>query len=425
MALNLVESLVQQCYHYVAMHLEEFPIDHLSLLPLSKRRDLLWRLPVADVCLRLENTGFTEGVDMEAFWKYSWKYEQVEVAGSSHDNDIKGYFQTWNKAEYARAILYGLATTMAIGRLRDGEFSFHSPHYGRDITGYHENRGMSIFPFLYAVRKPHSVQIYVHYRSCYLIFPPRYLHKSDKDDNDLTENEVMNCFSSNGEFPRIFPEISGVSVAIDPDLVYLFRNALYLAIEGHPLDKFTIEFLQAVLMEAVNLEVLILDNWRGHDNHEWEEKVFDEFCALLSCSQTFLSNFRLFKICSSNSKGFIVSQKNFNQLITAYFAAPTEHEQKLQISHTVIKYSDMPFDCSPTIDQRYLVFKTIELTDCHFVSEYKATPQSVSRWLGQGISELPHSNSNQLATGCYFKVEETVDRPIRKRKHSELDSEEQ
>jgi hypothetical protein len=362
---------------------------------------------------------------MEAFWKYSWKHEQVEVAGSSHDSDVKGYFQTWNKAEYPRAVLYGLAATMAIGRLRDGEFSFHSPHYGRDITGYHENRGMPIFPFLYAVRKPHNVQIYVHYRSCYLIFPPRYLHKSNKDDNDLTENEVVNCFSSNGEFPRIFPEISGVSVAIDPDIVYLFRNALYLAIEGHPLDKFTIEFLQAVLMEAVNLEVLILDNWPDHDNHEREEKVFDELCALLSCSQTFLSNFRLFKIFSSNSKGFVVSQKNFNQLITAYFAAPTEHEQKLQITHTVIKYSDMPFDCSPTIDQRYLVFKTIELVDCHFVSEYKATPQTVSRWLGQGISELPHSNSNQLTAGCCFKVEETIDRPVRKRKHSELDSEEQ
>lgn len=429
MALNLVESLVQQCYHYIAMHLEEFPINHLSLLPLSKRRDLLWRLPVADVCLRLENTAFTEGLDMEAFWKYSWRDERVDVAGSSSDSDVKGYFQTWNEAKYARAVLYGLAATMAIGKLRDGDFAFHSPLYGRSTTGYRENVGMPIFTFLYAVRKPYHIQHVHQYTHCYLIFPPRYLHKSNKDNDDLTENEVVNCFSSSGEFPRIFPEIGisarpGLLVAIDPGLVYLFRNARYLAFEGYPLDKLAIEFLQAVLNEAVNLEVLILDQW-GYE-YEWEEEMFDGFCPLLSYSHTFLSNFRLFKIFSSDSKGFAVSQKNFNQLITAYFAAPTEHEQKLQITHTMIKCSNVPFDCRPKIDQRYLAFKTVELVDCQFVCEYKATPQTVSRWLGQDINELPQSNSSHLAASCYFKVKEKiVDHPIKKRKHSELDSEEQ
>ena len=55
----VVESLAQQCHTYIMMHLEELPVrGHLSLLPLSTRKELLYHLPIADVC-RLENTEFT------------------------------------------------------------------------------------------------------------------------------------------------------------------------------------------------------------------------------------------------------------------------------------------------------------------------------------------------------------------------------
>jgi hypothetical protein len=37
-----VESLVHQCYHYIAMNLEKFPVNYLSLLPLKVREELLW-----------------------------------------------------------------------------------------------------------------------------------------------------------------------------------------------------------------------------------------------------------------------------------------------------------------------------------------------------------------------------------------------
>ena len=65
----VVESLALLCENYIAKHLEEFPISYLSLLPLSIRKDLLWRLPIADVCLRLENSDFVKGLDMAAYWK--------------------------------------------------------------------------------------------------------------------------------------------------------------------------------------------------------------------------------------------------------------------------------------------------------------------------------------------------------------------
>ena len=50
------------------MHMEGLPVSLLSLLPLSTRKELLPRMPIADVCL-LEDTMFVDGIDMEAYWK--------------------------------------------------------------------------------------------------------------------------------------------------------------------------------------------------------------------------------------------------------------------------------------------------------------------------------------------------------------------
>ena len=168
-------------------------------------------------------------------------------------------------------------------------------------------------------------------------------------------------------------------------------------------DKKGIKFLKATLQVATNLEVLLLDHWAEID--EWEVEFFDEFCGYLSSCQAFLSNFRFVKIFSCaalGSKGLVVSRNNLNQLITAYFAAPTDHVQKLHIARTKIKCSDVSFECSPMIEQRYRSFKTIQISDCQFVSKYKATPKALSHWLGESISELPQSDPEPDT--CFFKV---------------------
>ena len=415
----LVESLARQCQDYILMHVEEFSVCHLSLLPLSMRKDLLYQLPVADICLRLENTDFTVGLDMVAFWKSTWEDEFFNVANPS-DSDISGYVQEWDNTEYARAVLYGLVATRAIGHLRGDEYWFHSPQFTKDPNGIPES-GMTVFQLLYAIRKPHY-HIIVR-GGCELIFPPRYSNKSKKQDKDLTMYEVVRCFShDDNEFPRIFPEIE-MMADINLDHVYFFRNAVYIDLRGNPFDEPEFfEFLQALFKEATNLEVLILDHW-GEDD-EWEPEFFDEFCTYLSSCQSFLSTFRLFKLFSSMcSLGFVVSRKNFNQLTAAYFAAPTNHMQKLEFTYTKIKCYDVSFECMPKIDQRYLPFKTIKLDHtCQFVSEYKPSPQVISRWLGQNITELD-SDSVKHVESCFFKVENKAGEPSRKPQYSELDAE--
>ena len=364
-----VESLAQQCQTYILMHLDELPVSHLSLLPQSMRKDLLWQLPVIDICLRLENTDFTVGLDMATFWKSSWEEEYFDMANSS-DSEISRYVQKWGNVEYARAMLYGLVATCAIGHLRSGDYWFNSLHFTKDSDYPFPKLGMSAFSLLYAVRKPCTDS-----GRCELIFPPRYSHKKSKDNSDLTVYEVVKCFSHDkGKFPRIFPEIE-ITSNISLDNVFFFQTAVDVEINGYPFEELGFEFLKAVVKEATDLEVLVLDHW-GEDD-EAETKFFDKFCTYLSSCRAFLSNFRLFKLLSSMcSLGFVVSQKSFNQLISAYFAAPTDHMQKLEFTRTKIKCCDVSLECMPKIDQRYLPFKTIKFDHtCQFVSEYKPSPR--------------------------------------------------
>ena len=117
---------------------------------------------------------------------------------------------------------------------------------------------------------------------------------------------------------------------------------------------------------------------------------------------------------------FVVSQNNFNQLISAYFAAPTDHVHKLHITLTKIKYSDVLFECSPTIEQRYRFFKTVQMGNCQFVSKYKATPKTLSHWLSESINELPQMDPKPVEDDMYFfKVgDKSGGGPSRRRKHS-------
>ena len=152
--------------------------------------------------------------------------------------------------------------------------------------------------------------------------------------------------------------------------MHFLSEVVCIGFQGFPLEEQGLEFVKAVIKGGTNLEMLTLDQ-----DDDWVS--LDDFCSFLSSQSTFLSKLRQFTILSTISfLGFIVSRKSFNQLITAYFAAPTDHVQKLEFSHTKIKCSDISDDCSPTVDEHYFQFKAIELD---------ATPTAISHWMGQDI----------------------------------------
>ena len=108
----------------IPCNMDEISVSHLSLLPLSTLRDILWRLPLTDVC-QLEDTDFAEGlcVDMAAYWKST-----LEIDWWPND-DINKYIQTeWDDLDYAGAALFSQLTSCAIGIVNDEEFEFFLPY---------------------------------------------------------------------------------------------------------------------------------------------------------------------------------------------------------------------------------------------------------------------------------------------------------
>ena len=355
----VVESLAQQCKSYIIKHLEEFSVSHLSLLPLWTREELLWLLPIADVCL-LEDTKFVEELDMAAYWKFPCEEEYIGIA-DPNDIDIGCYIQEWDYIKYARAILYGQVATYAIGCLRD-DFWFRVPHNG-DLD--------NVIQFLYAVRKFDK-----HGRGSDLIFPPRYHQKSNTSANNII-HEVVSCFK--GELPTVLADMEMYN-EIELDYVRFLSEVVYLGIHGLPFEAKGLEFVKAVIKEATHLEAVIFGRVffvKKMSVCPWMNFAFTS----LQSHPMFLSNVRLLKILSCHP-GYVVSREVFDNLITAYFSASTDRTQKLQFTGTKIKSYDIYYDCSPKIDQGYLLFKTIELDNCQFVSSYKSTTKTISQRLG-------------------------------------------
>ena len=74
-------SLQNLCLIYIIRFLELFPVDYLALLPVTVRQRLLENFPPADVC-RLEQSKFSEGLDIDGVWK---KLSDVSLTlGSSY-----------------------------------------------------------------------------------------------------------------------------------------------------------------------------------------------------------------------------------------------------------------------------------------------------------------------------------------------------
>ena len=137
----LVETLAQQCLCYVVMHFEKFPICHLSLLPLSMRRDMLWALPIADVC-QLEETNFVQGLDMLEYWRSACH----PGSGDMGDPAIEAYLAEKDATLYAKDVLHGLVMSYAMDCHPTCFYGFYPPRNLYKVT-------YDIVALLYCVRE--------------------------------------------------------------------------------------------------------------------------------------------------------------------------------------------------------------------------------------------------------------------------------
>ena len=383
------------------MHLEEFPVSYLSLLPLSERKQLLQRLPIADVCL-LEDTGFTEGLDMEAYWRLPVELAEVE------NSDI--FIKEWGKTKFAKAALYGEVASVIIGCLPKG-FWYPFPSGNEFVcTEY-------VIEFLFAVRRfPSITYEFAPNKGAEFNIPSRYQDKANLFLKEDLIDAAMSCFG--GELPKI---LTGAIFDTDSSLehTYFLRKLRFLSFAGVDRQRSTVssmEVVQEVVRVATDLEVLNLYGDDCDDYPEVNDRVsLDNLCANLASHPTFWSTFRLFQIFSS-TYGYTVSQELFDELISSFLSTPTDHAQKVRFTDTkIVAYDLHP---SPKFDRNYVHLKTIELVNCVFVSKCQAGPDAVSRWLGQNIDIL----ESKEPKACSFQIKVSSGQVSKKRRYPEIES---
>lgn len=404
------ESLVHQCQLFVAMNLNAFPIDYLSLLPLTTREELLYSLPVADVC-QLEDTKFVEGIHMTKYWTLPYDVSLV------HDNSkiLKQYVEKhWTDTQvYAKMVLYG----QCVACLVEHRFRLDSD-WCRSVSllQYPHNakpENNTIMAFLYAVRK-FSWKRKSSTCEVELVFPPRYHHESSlskESDKREVEKAVVKCFKE--ELPKVMASLnvcegSHSLKCLIEDYAHLLQELIYLGIWGEwRNDGF--KFLQMVMKEASKIEVLVLEGSIRY----FSRSSPNSFLQFLSSSPTFLSTLRVLKVAleePDEHENITVSRGAFDQFITAYFSTPTDHQQNVHFCKMDITTNDV--DCiSPKIDPLYQELKSITLEECTFAAKYDANSKAVSHWLDQNIQVDSEVN------GCHFYVKDTS---VRKRKFSEI-----
>ena len=78
-------SLQNLCLIYIIRFLELFPLDYLALLPVAVCQRLLENLPPVDVC-RLEQSKFSEGLDIDGVWKKLSDISPILMLCTHHSN---------------------------------------------------------------------------------------------------------------------------------------------------------------------------------------------------------------------------------------------------------------------------------------------------------------------------------------------------
>jgi hypothetical protein len=206
---------------------------------------------------------------------------------------------------------------------------------------------------------------------------------------------------------------------IDSEYSDLLDEVALLATSSQEFNNPTLRLMEHIVQRSSCLEVIVLDSWF---EIEEEGAALNNFLKFLSTQDGFLSRFRLLVITEDKEYTCTIFHKNLGPLITAYFSAPTTHPQKISITGAKIKSYDT--DVAPVIDQHYVQFKTIELNGCYYVPRQKFSHKAITDWLGEDSDDIIVLNKDKEKTvdSLTFKVREKA--PNRKRKHSEMNSEE-
>ena len=352
-----VKSLGDQCIQRIVMHLEEFPSNHLSLLPLSLRKEILWSVPIADVC-KLEGTGFVNSIDRKDFWSDTF-YEMDSFASPETYKNIQKYIkEKWNSADLAREVVYGQIFGVGLG------------FYSIDHTGFYidyESDVNSMMSLMYGVRRRRKWCYGMVSQFCHEI-PPRYQHcVSSCDSLEKFVDATINCFC--GDLPTYFfvEEIDEITCGDLVKYIPFLRNLRVFGVLSEAFGPTFQERIVAVVEAAVNLEAFIVVCIPRDDlaplSLDWL------FLELTKCP-SFLSSMHLFNvhgICDPDIECYTVSYETLKTLVEAFLSSSTDHAQAIHLSEVTITCTSLQDPSTLVPHVECSAKKTIELNDCKFI----------------------------------------------------------
>ena len=364
----VVKSLSDQCLDHIIIHLEEYPPSYLALLPFALRKEILWRLPMADVC-SLEDTGFMKGIDTGEYWRSTFSEFDSFAVPDQKQGSIRKYFEERWKG-LMKAVVHGMISGLCFGL-------FALDHSGFQVFSSSSSDISPAISLMFGLRdeedKEYGNQMV---RKSNKALPPSYQQYGSCSSREDLWRSVMECFKGNLPTYLHMEYIEETACSDVFEYVPRFKNLRYLGLENQKFGPKLQELIVGIALEAANLEVLC---WRfeppGVEESPWPLQSLDGLISKLSESP-FMSRMCLLMAYSwfdesdlDMERGFFtISYGNLKKFIDALRGTPTNHCQVLCLEGTVIA-------CNSVQELRELINftdsdcsskKVIEIYKCKF-----------------------------------------------------------
>ena len=334
---------------FILMHLDAIPASYLALLPLSFRKTILNRVPVADVCQFIEDTPFANGLALEDYWRDNRFPSYMGLR-----QDLQEVCKAkWGPTEFAKACFYSsiaekilnLTTREVALKMFEG-----TNMVTRSLSFMHFlPSGMEVSTLLFAIRSFASET-----RKCNFTFPPRYTKFDVNIRNEV--NAAVEGFKGRPHllklgFGMTDRKPNGFMLDFFSDLEYL---------EVHISTKRRFKVVVNLVEQATNLKFLSIEYRHGN---------------ALSTELTKLPTSSLHTLILTK---LVMMQDALHQFLQCFLCIPCDHPQKLRLEEVTIKCASGKREYKtnqqlPTIsywpdleltDRRYLQLKTVEMANC-------------------------------------------------------------
>ena len=334
------------------------------------RKEILNRLPVADVCL-LEETPFMDGLDLEFHWRSCLSLYPGQMMLCPDLQEICE--ANWRPTQFAKACFYsGIAASVLNSTTNNLGYAIsEGVQYSLSYGNFYE-----VSALCFAVRSVISET-----GPCEFSFPPRYAKYNFCRDLGQV-NVAVDAFKGH---PRLLKLGFNMTERFPFHMSTFLSDLEYLEIHVSKKSRFKVAL--RVFEQTTNCKFLSIEYTRGNVSSKDITKLPKSSLDVLIISK------------------LVLMEESFHQLLQCFLSVPCDHPQKLTLDQVSMKGITGKIECNQTVqhpqnvsywpelevtDRRYLHLKTVELKNCTI-----KTSELVLQWpITRGENEDNHDQQD-------------------------------